>query len=82
MPKFKWLHEIARPSLVTSYGPTTEVRIPKKNGTIRTCTPDNPAVGFQTDEVLKDEVRAEINFQDERSIRALTVDPRFEEVIA
>ncbi len=80
MPKYKWLGEIPRP-WVESYGATTEVRIPKKNGTIRTCTPDDPVAGYQVDEVLKDEAREEINFQDERSLRALDVDPRFGEVI-
>lgn len=79
MPKYKWVGEIPRP-WVESYGPTTAVKIPKKNGTIRTCVPDDPGLGFQVDEVLKDDARQEINFQDQRSIRALSVDPRFAEV--
>lgn len=81
MPKFKWIGEPPR-SFVETYGPTTEFRIPKKNGTMRTCVPDDPVAGFQIDEVFKDEERAEINFQDPRSIRALEVDVRTEEVVA
>ena len=79
MPKFKWMGEPARP-YVESYGPTTVFRIVKKNGTFRECTPDDPVAGFQVGEVFKDEAREEINFQDPRSIRALEVDDRSEEV--
>jgi hypothetical protein len=79
MPKFKWVGEIPRP-WVETYGPTTAYKVVKKNGTMRTCVPDDPVAGFQVGEVLKDDARQEINFQDERSIRALTVDPRVEEV--
>lgn len=80
MPKYQWVGEIPR-TWVQSYGPTTEFRIPKKNGTIRTCVPDVPASGFQVGEIFKDDARDEINFQDEFSLRALDVDPRVEEVV-
>lgn len=80
MPKFKWVGEIPRP-WIQSCGPTTEFRVVKKNGTMRPCVPDDPVTGFQVDEVLKDEAREEINFQDEKSIRALSVDPRVAEVV-
>jgi hypothetical protein len=79
MPKFQWVGETPR-SWVESYGPTTEFRVVKKNGTRRSCIPDDPVAGFQLDEVLKDEAREEINFQDPTSVRALSVDPRVAEV--
>jgi hypothetical protein len=80
MPKFKWVGEPPR-SFVETYGPTTEFRIRKKNGTTRVCVPDNPVTGFAIGEVFKDEAREEINFQDPTSIRFLEHDSRTEEVV-
>lgn len=78
MPKFQWVGEIQRAWVVSCA--VIGYKVVKKNGTYRTCTPDDPVAGFQPGEVLKDEARQEINFQDERSIRALSADPKVAEV--
>jgi len=77
--QFKWLHEIERPTLVASYGPILELRVPKKDGTVQAVEPANPVTGFQPDEVLSDG-GSPIDFTDERSLRALQADPRVEEI--
>ena len=72
MAQFKWMGEIPR-SWVQSYGPCEKVKVPKKDGT--TTVVDGPPGGFVIGSVIP------YDFTDERSLRVLRNDPRFEEVI-
>lgn len=75
MAHFKYLGETARPGLVTSYGPTTEIRLPKKNGATDVLTPISPATEF----VIGVDIGYDIT--DVRSLRVLRADDaRFEEL--
>ena len=77
MAEFKWLGEPPRP-FVTTYGPTTEIKVPKKNGTWDVLT---KAGGFPKDQVITDSFDDPVEFTDERSLRVLRADTRFEEVV-
>jgi hypothetical protein len=68
MAEFKYLGEPPR-SYVENYGPTNEIKVPKQNGTWDVLT---KVGGFPVDPV---------NFTDERSLRTLRTDSRFEEVV-
>ncbi len=68
MPYYKYLGEIHR-SYVRQYGPTTKIRLHLKNGTVQELT--NPE-GFPIGEIIPTEIT------DERAVRAMDADPRFE----
>lgn len=69
MAFFVYMGEPAR-KWVKEYGPTRELRVPKKDGTYTVLT--NPT-GFPPGDIIP------FDFEDERSIRVLQADPRFEE---
>lgn len=77
MAEFKYLGEPAR-SYVQSYGPTNEIKVPKNDGTWDVLT---KAGGFPIDQIITDDGGDPINFTDERSLRTLRTDTRFEEVV-
>jgi len=72
MARFKYLGEPSRPTLVSSYGPTNKLVVPKKDGT-KTVV-DAPAGGFPIGEMI------DFDFTDQISLLAMRADPRFEEV--
>lgn len=75
MARFKYLGEPARTGLVTSYGTTVQINVPKKDGTTHTLTPISPATEF----VINVDIGYEIT--DEFSLRALRADTaRFQEL--
>ena len=79
MAQFTWLGEQAIPrTWVKTYGPTTQIKVPKKNGTWTVL--DKPA-GFPLDQVITDAQGDPVDFTDERSLRVLRADPRYQEVI-
>ncbi len=79
MPQFKWLGEQMIPrEYVLSYGPTTVIKVPKKNGTWQELT---KAGGFPKDQIITDDAGDPVNFTDERSLRVLRADPRYQEVV-
>ena len=73
MAHFKYLGEPAR-QYVTEYGPCLKIRLKNKNGTTSELTPVPPATEFA--------VGADIGYDivDERALRFLQCDPRFEEI--
>lgn len=73
MARFKYLGERARPTLVTSYGPTKQIIVPKKDGSKITVDAPTPA-GFQPGEEVS------FDFTDVKSLESLRADPRFEEI--
>lgn len=75
MARFKYLGEPARPGLVAAYGPTTELRLPCKDGTTHVLTPVAPATRFEPDADMGYDIT------DPRSLRALRVDHRFQEIV-
>jgi hypothetical protein len=72
MAKFKYLGE-PKPEFVDEMGPSLEFRIPKKDGTRLVLTAADPARGWIAGDILPD-------ITDERSVRVLRADARFEEV--
>lgn len=74
MSDFKYLGELPRPGLVVAYGPMTEIKLPKKDGTVQVLTPISPAVTFPVGEPLGYDIT------DERSLRIMRTDERFEEI--
>jgi len=72
MARFKYLGEIARPSVVKVYGPCEGIRIPKNNGTYQTIM--GPPGGF----VIGNDIGVDI--VDERSLIAMRADPRFAQI--
>ena len=70
MAQFKYLGEAPR-SFVASYGPTTTIAVPQKNGAKTVL--DNPD-GWPVGEVLP------YDFTDQISLMFLRADPRFQEV--
>ncbi len=77
MAQFLWKGEIARPGLVQSYGPTTKITVPKKDGSYTVVT---DGTGFVIDDVIA-QSGTPVEFTDERSLRTLRADPRYEEVV-
>lgn len=69
MAFFNYLGEPPRPLLVTSYGPTKEIAVPKLDGTRTVLT--NPT-GFPIGDQLP------FDFVDELSLAFLDADSRFE----
>jgi hypothetical protein len=78
MAQFIWLGEPPR-SYVKTYGPTLKLKVPKKDGTHTTLT--KPAPGFPVDQVVTDSEDDPVDFTDERSLRVLRADTRFQEVV-
>ncbi len=73
MATFKWLGEEMVPKMyVKTYGPCTEIKVPQKDGSkvVIKAPPGGFVIG----------VPIPYDFKDERSIRALRADPRFQEV--
>jgi len=76
MAQFKWLGEdqLDPPQQwVKEYGPCEQVAVPKKDGT--TTVVEAPPGGFPINSIIP------YDFTDERSIRVLRADPRFQEVV-
>lgn len=75
MARFKYLGEPARPELVASYGPSTQINVRLKNGAIQELTPIPPATEF--------EVGVDIGYDitDQRALRFFRSDSRFEEIV-
>lgn len=73
MARYIWLGEPPRPYVV-EYGPSLEFKVPKKNGTMQTLTPIPPATEF----VIGEDIGYDLT--DERSIRVMDADTRFERV--
>jgi hypothetical protein len=74
MARFRYLGEPPR-SYVTAYGPTILIKVQKKDGTQQTLTPVPPATSFVIGQDLG------YNITDERSVRQLRADPRYEEIV-
>jgi len=75
MAQFKWMGEervVPPRKWVQSYGPCEQIRVPKKDGTFTVV--DAPPGGFPVGSTIP------FNFTDERSLRVMRADPRFEEV--
>lgn len=73
MARFKYLGEPPRPPLVVAYGPTTQLVVPKKDGTRIKVDSPTPA-GFVVGQLV------DYDFTDPRSLEVLRADPRFQEV--
>jgi len=73
MARFKYLGEIPRPLMVASYGPCSQIRIPKKDGTFQIV--DGPPGGF----VIGNDIGVDVT--DERSLRTMLADPRFAQIV-
>lgn len=73
MARFKYLGDKQRFSFMVS-GLTTSIALNQKDGTWRTIEPVAPATHFEPGEDLGHEIT------DERSIRQLQVDPRYEQI--
>lgn len=74
MARFKYLGEPVRP-WVTTYGPTTIIRTPLKNGTIQELTPISPATEF----VVGVDIGYDIT--DPLSLKVFRADTRYEEIV-
>ena len=74
MARFNYLGEPAR-SYVLTHGPTQLIRLPKKDGTTEELTPISPADRFLPNQDIGYDIT------DERSLRAIRADSRFEEII-
>ena len=74
MAQFRYLGEPSRPWVV-SYGPALIIKLRPKTGGIRSITPIPPAVSF----VIGEDIGYDIT--DERELRYLRNDPRFQEII-
>lgn len=72
MARFKWLGEAAIPG-VENPGPMTRLTLPRKTGGPQVLTPVPPATEF----VINEDIGYDIT--DERSLRTLRADTRFEE---
>lgn len=77
MAFFRWLGEEARPGLVKQYGPTIQIKVPKKDGTWTTVRDES---GFVVGDIIS-EGGVPVDFTDPRSLRVLRADPRYEEVV-
>jgi hypothetical protein len=78
MAQFKYLGEPPRPGLVKQMGQTLMIRVPMKDGRMEEF-PAPDASGWKAGDVIsKDGVP--YDFTDERSIRCLRADIRYEEV--
>lgn len=76
MAKFLWLGEekLDPPQQwVKEYGPCEEIKVPQKDG--KTIVVKAPPGGFPINSIIP------YDFTDERSIRVLRADPRFQEVV-
>ena len=73
MARFRYLGEPAR-SYVTTYGPTTAIRVRPKTGSPRTLTPISPATAFVPG------VDIGYDITDTRELRFFQNDPRFAEI--
>lgn len=73
MAIFKWVGEIARPTLVQTLGPVLLIRMHCCDGVYVEVEPDDAVNGFQINE--------EISVTDDRCLRAFRCDPRFSEVL-
>ena len=72
MARFKYLGE-PKPDYVLEMGPSLEFRIPKKDGTKLVIPAADPERGWCPGDVLPE-------ITDERSVRVLRADARFEEI--
>lgn len=75
MAQFKYLGDdrvVPPRQYVQSYGQCTQLRVPKKDGSYTVV--DAPPGGFPLNSTIP------FNFTDERSLRVMRADPRFEEV--
>jgi hypothetical protein len=70
---FKYKGEPAR-NFVTAQGPTLSIRVPLKDGSVQEFLAVDQVNGWQVNDQLPED------FSDERALRALRADPRFEEV--
>ncbi len=77
MAQFKYLGEPAR-SYVKTYGPLLQLRVPRKNGPQHVLT---KVGGFPIGNVITDSDGNPVDFTDERSLRVLRADTRYEEVV-
>lgn len=77
MAQFKWLGEPPRP-FVTTYGPMTPLKLPMKDGS---WVEYAKAGGFPINQVMTDDLGNPIEFTDERCLRVMRADARFEEVV-
>jgi hypothetical protein len=73
MAYFRWKGEVERTGLVVNYGPTISVKLRKQDGTIVVLNAPDQNNGYAIDEDVAGDVL------DERCLRALRADPRFEE---
>lgn len=77
MAQFNWLGEQMIPrDYIETYGPTTQISLPCKDGSTQVLT--NPT-GFPLDQVIEQDGQP-VDFTDERTLRVLRADPRFEEI--
>jgi hypothetical protein len=72
MARFKYMGEPVRAGI--TYGPTTKLKLKKKDGTTQELSPVSPATEFAID--------ADIGYDitDSRSLHQLRVDTRFQEI--
>ena len=73
MARFKYLGEPPR-SWVKKYGPCLQIVVPEKNGDNRTYLPKPPATDFPIGQDIGYDIT------DERSIRYLNADTRFQQI--
>jgi len=73
MARFKYLGEPQRTSSFVAYGPTSQIRIPKKDGTFQIVI--GPPGGF----VIGKDIGAVVT--DERALRTMRADTRFDEIV-
>ena len=78
MALFKYLGEPLRRSLVKVYGPSDKIKIPMQDGTWNEL-PAPSRRGWRANDILSKD-GSSYNFTDERALRCLRADPRFEEI--
>lgn len=76
MARFKYLGEPPRPGMVAKYGPCKMIRVRRKDGSVQELLPMPPATAF----VIGEDIGHDIT--DERSIRHMRANSRFEEIVS
>lgn len=73
MARFKYMGELEN-NFVLQHGPCLQIKIPLKNGSKMILTAPNQSIGFPKNEDIG------VNITDERSLRYLRADGRFQEI--
>jgi hypothetical protein len=75
MARFKYMGEVERKSAIKDYGPCKVIKIPLKDGSKMILTAPDQEAGFP----IGEDIGADIT--DERSLRVMRADARFQEIV-